>query len=139
MRHADRISLTLFILRISVFAVMAMWTLDKFVRPQHGLSIFERFYGWGGLGTAAMYTFAALESVLLFGFVAGFAQRLTYGAVLIIHAVSTLASYRQYLHPFDNANLLFFAAWPMLGACFALYTLRDMDTRWRIARHSGPL
>ena len=25
-------------------------------------------------------------------------------------------------------NLLFFAAWPMLAACFALYLLRDLDT-----------
>jgi putative oxidoreductase len=25
-------------------------------------------------------------------------------------------------------NLLFFAAWPMLAACIALYLLRDQDT-----------
>jgi putative oxidoreductase len=25
-------------------------------------------------------------------------------------------------------NLLFFAAWPMLAACFALYYLRESDT-----------
>ena len=32
----------------------------------------------------------------------------------------------MYLEPFDH--LLFFAAWPMLAACFALYLLRDDDT-----------
>jgi hypothetical protein len=46
--------------------------------------------------------------------------------VLLLHAVSTFSSYRQYLDPFNN--LLFFAAWPMLAACFTLYTLRDLDT-----------
>jgi hypothetical protein len=29
-------------------------------------------------------------------------------------------------------NLLFFAAWPMLAACIALYMLRDLDTRWTV-------
>jgi len=33
---------------------------------------------------------------------------------------------RQYLNPWQN--LLFFAAWPMLAACVALYLLRDADT-----------
>ena len=42
-----------------------------------------------------------------------------------MHTVSTLSSWRQYLDPFDN--LLFFAAWPMLAACIALYLLRDHD------------
>jgi hypothetical protein len=54
---------------------------------------------------------------------------------LIFHAISTLASYRQYLAPFDN--LLFFAAWPMLAACFTLYLLRDLDTRWRSTGRSS--
>jgi len=28
--------------------------------------------------------------------------------------------------------VLFFAAWPMLAACFALYYLRDLDTKWTL-------
>jgi hypothetical protein len=39
-----------------------------------------------------------------------------------------VAAYRPYLAPLSN--LLLFAAWPMLAACFALYTLRDLDTWW---------
>jgi len=130
MSSLDRIPWVLFALRVSVFLVMVMWTLDKFVRPEHTASIFEHFYGLGRLDTGLMYVLAAAELALL-GFVAGFAQRLAYGADLILHGISTSSSYRQYLHPFDNANLLFFAAWPMLGACFALYYLRDLDSRWR--------
>ena len=134
MNTSERIPLALFVLRVSVFLVMLMWTLDKFVRPEHAASVFEHFYGLSSLGASLMYTLAAAESLLLLGFVAGYAQRLTYGAVLILHALSTLSSYRQYLHPFENANFLFFAAWSMLGACFALYTLRDLDTRWRVSQ-----
>jgi hypothetical protein len=74
----------------------------------------------------AFYVLGVLELVLLVLFVTGTAKRFSYGAVLLLHAISTLSSYRQYLQPFDN--LLFFAAWPMLAACAALYLLRDLDT-----------
>jgi len=133
MKPSDRVPLVLFILRITVFLVMFMWTLDKFIRPEHAATVYQHFYRLGGLGRAAMYTIGVLELALLIGFVLGVGTRLTYGAVLLLHAISTLSSYGQYLHPFQEANLLFFAAWPMLGACFALYSLRDLDTCWRIS------
>ena len=50
--------------------------------------------------------------------------------MLVLHAISTLSSYKMYLAAFDN--LLFFAAWPMLAACIALFYLRDLDTRFTI-------
>lgn len=114
-------------LRLSVFLVMAAWTLDKFLRPEHAGKVFEAFYLLPGLGRGAMLFVGAAEALLLVGFAAGFRKRLTYGLVLLLHAVSTLSSFRQYLAPFDKGNLLFFAAWPMLAACWALYSLRDHD------------
>ena len=78
------------------------------------------------LSQQARLTWALLA--LLTAFVAGFARRWSYGLVLLLHAVSTLSSWRQYLHPFEGASILFFAAWPMLAACLALYALRDSDT-----------
>jgi putative oxidoreductase len=44
--------------------------------------------------------------------------------------VSTFSSFRQYFDPFEN--LLFFAAWPMLAAIYALYSLRDLDIIWTV-------
>lgn len=128
-----RVARALFVLRVSVFLVMAMWTLDKFVRPQHAASVYAHFYGLGDLGPAILYMLAAAELILLIGFILGAVPRLTYGAVLLLHGVSTLSSYRQYFYPFEGTNLLFFAAWPMLEACFTLYYLRDLDTRWRVS------
>jgi hypothetical protein len=118
---------SLLLLRLSVFAVMAVWTLDKFVNPGHAARVYERFYGLSGLGPTAFVAIGAAEALLLVGFVVGWRKRLTYGLVLLLHGVSTLSSWRQYLEPFDN--LLFFAAWPMLAACATLYLLRDQDTR----------
>jgi len=81
------------------------------------------------------YALGAAELLLLLAFLVGYRKRVTYGAVLVLHAISTLAAYRQYLAPLSN--LLFFAAWPMLAACFALYTLRDLDSRWVVGAGKG--
>lgn len=51
-----------------------------------------------------------------------------------MHGVSTLVSWRDYLDPFEGPNLLFFAAWPMLAACFALFALRDFDRLWALEK-----
>jgi len=133
----NRVGVALLVLRVTVFLVMVIWTIDKFVRPAHAISIYEHFYFLPGLGPATVYLIAVGEIVLLIGFVIGFAPRLTYGLVLLLHAVSTFSSFHQYLHPFEGPNILFFAAWPMLGACFALYYLRDLDTLWSIRRRTS--
>jgi putative oxidoreductase len=132
----NRVGVALLVLRVTVFLVMLIWTIDKFVRPAHAASVYEHFYFLRGLGPTVMYAIGIIEIVILIGFLVGFAPRLTYGAVLLFHAVSTVSSFRQYLHPFENVNLLFFAAWPMLGACFVLFYLRDHDTLWSVCgRH----
>jgi putative oxidoreductase len=131
MNQQERITWSLLSLRVTVFIVMLVWTLDKFVQPQHAIGVFEHFYGIGGLGATAFYVIGALELVLILAFLAGAWKRITYGLVLLLHAVSTLSPFGQYLDPFNN--LLFFAAWPMLAACLTLYLLRDLDTRWAVS------
>lgn len=123
----QRIATALLLLRLGVFIVMLMWTLDKFINPQHSGAIFENFYGLGGLSDTAFMIIGLLQLLVVLAFVAGFMKRISYGIVLLLHSVSTLSSWQQYLDAFNN--LLFFAAWPMLAACIALYMLRDLDTR----------
>jgi putative oxidoreductase len=130
--NRNRVGVALLVLRLTVFLVMLIWTIDKLVRPSHAASVYERFYFLRGLGPTIMYSLGVAELVLLIGFVIGFAPCFTYGAVLFFHAVSTLSSFRQYFHPYEGLNILFFAAWPMLGACFALYYLCDLDTLWSV-------
>lgn len=134
LENPNRIRVVLLVLRLTVFLVMLVWTLDKFVEPQHASKIMEHFYFIKGVSDSMIYIIGALELTVLVGFAAGFAKKWTYGLVLLFHAVSTLSSYNQYVHPLVAPNLLFFAAWPMLGACFALYYLRDLDTLFRISR-----
>jgi hypothetical protein len=138
LNNSNRIRLTLLVLRVTVFLVLLTWTIDKFVRPAHAASVYEHFYFLRGLGPLLIYAIGVAELVLLLGFVIGFARTLTYGAVLLLHAVSTLSSFRQYLHPFEGPNILFFAAWPMLGACFTLYYLRELDILWTVRSSCRP-
>lgn len=130
MSSDNRIAIALLVLRISVFIVMLMWTLDKFVNPDHAAAVYQNFYLIGGLSNQIFYIIGTIQLIIILGFVAGFQKRWTYLLVLFFHAISTFSSFRQYLAPFEN--LLFFAALPMLAACFTLYYLRDMDTLWTV-------
>ncbi len=132
--ESRRVPIALLVLRLTVFLVVLMWTIDKFIRPSHAASVYERFYFLHGFGPTIIYAIGIVELLILIGFVIGLAPRFTYGFVFLFHAVSTFSSFRQYFHPFESVNLLFFAAWPMLGACFALYYLRDLDTLWSVHR-----
>jgi hypothetical protein len=46
----DRISTALLTLRLGVFTVMVLWTLDKFIHPEHAAGVSQNFYGVPGLG-----------------------------------------------------------------------------------------
>ena len=122
-----KLQVSLLFLRLSVFLVMFMWTLDKFINPGHAAKVYASFYYIAGLESTVMYAIGGLEMILLLLFLAGYKKFYTYGAVLLLHSVSTLSSFKQYLAPFEGSALLFFAAWPMLAACFALFLLRDQD------------
>jgi putative oxidoreductase len=121
-----QLPLALLLLRLGIFVVFLFWTLDKLVQPEHAAKVFGAFYGLGGLGETAFYIIGAAQLMLVLLFVTGLFKTCTYGAILVFHSFSTLSAFAKYLQPFDN--LLFFAAWPMLAACAALFLLRDYDT-----------
>ncbi|MBA6293890.1 hypothetical protein H4J58_06865 [Colwellia sp. MB3u-70] len=123
---------SLLFLRVGVFIVMFIWTLDKFVNPAHSIKIFEHFYKISGLNDIMAYGLGALQLILVFAFLFGIKKRLSYGLIFLMHAGSTLSAYAQYIDAFNN--LLFFAAWPMLAACAALYLLRDADTKFTLGK-----
>ncbi len=135
MPACDRLPVALLALRLSVFLVMMVWTLDKFLDPDHAMNVFEHFYFISGFGPAPLYLLGSIELIIIVGFVLGIAKPFTYGSVLVFHAISTLASFPMYLDP--AAGRLFYAAWPMLAACYALFALRDRDTLWTFGRRAA--
>lgn len=129
-----KLEISLLALRLGVALVMLVWALDKFVRPEHSVSVFAGFYGIPGLGETLVFAMGVAQLLLVLAFATGFARTFTYGAILLLHAVSTLATWREYLAPYESINILFFAAWPMLAACFALFLLRDQDRLWVLGK-----
>ena len=127
-----RVPLMLLLLRLSVFIALIVWVLDKFLYPDHASRIFAAFYGVSGIGNTPIYILGVIQLLLVVGFVMGFKKKITYGAVLLMHAISHLVSIPKFLDPYTAPNLLFFASWPMLAACVTLFYLRDLDTIWTL-------
>jgi len=121
----NRLGIPLLILRVTVFIVMAMWSIDKLVNPGHATAVFENFYFISGMSGTLLLVIGLAQLAIEVAFVLGLWKFWTYGFVLVTHAISTLSSWQQYLDPFNN--MLFLAAIPMLGACIALFLLRDKD------------
>lgn len=121
-----RLRVALLGLRVGVGLVFVFWALDKIVQPEHSTQVFGAFYRMPNTGHTALLALGVAQLALTAAFLLGVAKRFSYGAVLVLHAISTLSSFAKYLEPFSS--LLFFAAWPMLAACAALYLLRDYDT-----------
>ncbi|MEL7797933.1 MAG: hypothetical protein HRT85_11830 [Idiomarina sp.] len=117
----------LLLLRLGIFIVMFVWALDKLLNPGHTAAVFEGFYGISGLSGTIATILGVLQILLCLAFLAGFWKTVTYGIIMVMHGVSTLSSFPQYIDAFNN--LLFFAAWPMLAACVALFMLREHDTK----------
>jgi uncharacterized membrane protein HdeD (DUF308 family) len=130
---APQLALSLLLLRLGVGLVMVMWTIDKLINPAHAGAVFSSFYGLDVQGSGVFMVLGLVQGAVVIAFLTGALRTLSYGAILAMHAISTLASWRQYLDPFEN--LLFFAAWPMLAACFALFLMRHFDTRFSIDQH----
>ena len=55
MKTEEKLRVSLLLLRLGVFTVMFMWTLDKFVNPDHAIGIYKQFYFLDGLSAGIMY------------------------------------------------------------------------------------
>ena len=103
---------------------MVPWTLLKLLSPERAAGVFGKYYLLPGMEAWFFYVVGTIQLLVLIGFALGYLKIWTYGLVLGMHALSTLTSWRAYLEP----NMLFYAAWPMLAACIALFLMRDLDT-----------
>ena len=129
----EKLANALFVLRVTIAIVFIMWTGDKFLNPVHAENVWEIFFFMPPLGKALFLGVGVAEAVLILLFLAGSLKNITYLMILIVHTFSTLAPFKIYLNAYEgNYNLLFFTAFPMWGACFALYLLREYDTKFNI-------
>jgi uncharacterized membrane protein YphA (DoxX/SURF4 family) len=121
----------LFLLRIGLGFFLLLWSLDKFIEPETTLRIFQVFYKVR-VSTTAAYLVGGVETLISLLIMAGAWKSYTYGIGLLLHAISTIASWRQLTTPFSQGHHLFVAALPVLTAFIALYILRDRDNLWAL-------
>jgi len=127
---ATKLELSLFLLRLGVFYVMFMWALDKFLNPAHTTGVWGRFYKVDGVDEMMSYGVGTLQVIVFVAFVTGVLKRFSYGAVMIMHGLSTLSTWEYLVNPYVNEPkaMLFMAAVPMLAACITLFLMRHEDT-----------
>lgn len=117
----------LLVLRITLALFLLQWGVEKFVVPQNTVAIWGYFYGLDVPQTLG-YAFGAVEIAIAGCLVLGVYRPVAYGAATALHAVSMLVSWRQLIDPWgDQANHLFIAGLPVLGALIALFLLRHWD------------
>jgi uncharacterized membrane protein YphA (DoxX/SURF4 family) len=130
----EKLEWSLLGLRLSVFIVLIMWTVDKFVNPSHSAAVMKVFYSIPDISASIAYIMGVLQLALVLSFLVGFQRRWATLIILIMHLSSTLVSFGRYLDPWAGSNLLFYAAWPMLAAIVALYLFRDYDNKFSLGK-----
>jgi hypothetical protein len=127
----SELPVALFILRLGLGVFLLLFGIDKLIVPENTVDVFAHFYGLV-ISHGMAYGAGVLEILLSLVYLAGWWKTLTYGLALLLHAVSTLATYQELLAPF-GANHLFLAALPVLAAFLSLFLLRRHDRLWSVS------
>ena len=127
MQKVASLELSLLIMRIATAAFLLVWAIDKIVNQGHAENVFKTFY-FVVPPPLILTALGVVQTLIVLAFAAGFARFWTYGAVLLMHAFSTVSTYGRLINPWGpGAQLLFWAAVPVLGAMIALFLLREQD------------
>ncbi len=124
------LAVALLILRIGLAVFLLLFGVDKLVAPVTTADVYARYYGLA-VSPEFVYVAGTLEILLGFALLAGAWKTAIYGLGLLLHTVSTLATYQELLSPF-GANHLFIAAIPVLAGFIVLFLLRRNDTLWSV-------
>ncbi|MBT5332063.1 MAG: hypothetical protein HOL48_09830 [Porticoccaceae bacterium] len=128
------LSWCLYFCRVAVCIVFGVWTYDKFARPEHGVQTLESFYWIPGVPEVAVSAFAFLQLVMLILLLTGLFKPLIRGYFLFLSLLTVLApgallgyisAFSQQPHP----TILFYTNFCVLACAFAIYYLRDYDTK----------
>lgn len=126
MTSTRKMEIGLATIRITTAAFFLVWSLEKIIAPEIAQKVFARFYA-STISPSVSIALGILQTAIVLLFLAGLFKLWTYGAILGMHAVSTLSSYEPLLNPYTPPNHLFWAAVPTLGAIFALFLMRKED------------
>ena len=114
------------VLRVTLAVFFLVWSFEKILHPETTQAIFDGFYGVT-ITSGISLAIGLVQTAFVLAFLAGVAKTVTYGGLLLMHAVTVLVTWQQIVTPYDGINHLFAAAIPVLGALVALFLLRRRD------------
>lgn len=123
-------------MRIGVATVFLMWAIDRVLAYGHNSGMIKGYYGLE-ISQPVLTAIGIVQILIILGFIIGVFKLWTYGYILVAHTITTLASAKRLLpadmwtlgwEGFEKHQLLYYGSLPMLGACIALFLLRDKDT-----------
>jgi putative oxidoreductase len=127
MQKPSTLELSLLMMRLATAIFLLVWAIDKIVNQGHAQNVFKTFY-FATPPPQVLTSLGVVQTLIVVGFAIGFARFWTYGAVLLMHAASTLSTFGRLINPWGpGAQPLFWAAVPVLTAMIALFLLREHD------------
>ena len=123
-----KLRIPLFVTRVLIALFLMPWVAMRFTASESARGIADKYYGFGDAPEIIFTLIAIGWGLLLFAFVIGFARRVSYGLVLILHTIGTVRTVPYLIPGTENFNILFMAALPTVGAMWLLYLLRAQDT-----------
>lgn len=138
MPRDTKLEVSLLIMRLTFAAFILVWAVDKVIVPEHAKKVFSYYY-FTDLPAEPFLVIGIVQIAIIIAFAVGFLRFWTYGAMLVMHGVSTLSTYDKLVDPWDAGprGLLFWAAVPTLGAIIALFILRDRDRLFSVDAARG--
>lgn len=120
-------------MRLGIAVVFFAWTIDKIINYAHNSGMIRGYYGVE-VSQPILLAIGIGELIILLLFVSGMFKKYTYAFILIAHTLTTLASAKRLLPPYEIHQLLYFGSIPMLGACIGLYLMKEKDTLFTLAK-----
>ena len=118
----------LFLVRVTIAIFMLVWAVDKIVNVQHAQGVLGNFYGWKNASAQILMVVGIAQTIILLMYAAGMYKFWTYGAVMLMHASSTIVGLPRMIPPYGpGSSMTFWAAVPVLAAMFVLFRLRERD------------
>lgn len=136
---AKRLGLCLALCRFGVFIVFFVWTLAKFIHPEHGANIMRGHYMIDGVTEIAISLFGIFEMALCIALILGFWKRFTRGFFLLISIYSVMTprvlnGYKIFILEQSEPQIFLMPGFAMLACAIAIYWLRDYDTRFSLPK-----
>ena len=131
MKSEQQLKIGLALIRLSTGIFFLIWSVEKLIYPEVTQKIFARFYMLE-ISPSIAVAIGIVQTLFVLAFMAGLFKIWTYGAILGMHGLSTLSTYKELLNPYEPPNHLFWAAVPLLAALIALFLLRKEDSLFTI-------